>query len=87
MSWSVSAMGKPAAVATKLAADFARIKCTEPEESIKNTVASAVATGLAAFPPNQAVSVEASGSQSSSNPGEATNSLSVSLKPLWGFVE
>lgn len=88
MSWSTSAVGKPAAVAAKIAADIARIKCIEPEEAIKNKLGEAIAAALAAFPPESAVSIEANGSQSSSSqPGIATNSFSVSVKPLYGFVE
>ena len=91
MSWSVSAIGKPAAVATKLAEDLKRITCMEPEETIKNTVASAIASALDAFPPNSAVRVDASGSQScpdsSKAPKEVSNQLSVKIEPIYGFVE
>jgi len=91
MSWSVAAFGKAAPVAAKLAGDFQRITCSEPEETIKNSVASAVATALGAFPPNYAVRVAAGGSQShpdfSKAPHEKTNSLSVTIEPLYGFTE
>jgi hypothetical protein len=90
MSWSVSAIGKASAVASKLAVDFASVKCSEPEETIKSGVAGAVAVALAAFPPNYAVRVEAYGSQScpdsSKAPNEKTNSLNVKIEPVWGFV-
>lgn len=89
MSWSVSATGKAAAVAAKLTVDFGRIKCSEPEEMIKNSVASAIATALSAFPPNYAVRVDASGSQSQpdSTKDEKTNQLKVEIAPIWGFVD
>lgn len=89
MSWSVSAVGKPSAVAVKLAAQFSGIKCMEPEETIKNTVASAVAVALKAFPESSAVKVDAYGSQSTdaAKPDFATNQLSVKIEPLWGFCE
>jgi len=90
MSWSVSAVGKPAAVAASIAKSIGSSKCYEPEETIKNTIGTVLATALAAFPPNSAVRVEASGSQSvpdSTKPGVATNSLTVKIEPLWGFVE
>ena len=90
MSWSVSAVGKPAAVAAKLEKDFNNIHCAEPEETIKNSVAAAVAAGLKAFPPTMAVHVEATGSQRTTNPmlpEEKLNELSVKLGPLFGFVE
>ena len=89
MSWSVSAIGKPAAVAAKLATDFKKITCSEPEETIKNGVASIVATSLAAFPADYAVRVEASGSQSCPDfkaPDEKTNQLTVKIEPIWGFL-
>lgn len=94
MSWSVSAVGKPRAVAAKLAEDFNRIKCSEPEESIKNSAASAIAAALSAMPDEYAVRVEANGSQSPFYgkdqrvvPGKFLNNLSVRLDPLYGFVE
>jgi len=88
MSWSVSVVGKPAAVAAKVAKELAAVKCSEPEEEIKNSVASIVATALGAFPEGAAVKVNASGSQySPNNDGKKVNNLSVSIEPLYGFVE
>lgn len=91
MSWSVVTIGKPAAVAAKLADDFQKNPCSEPEETIRQAVAKIVATSLAAFPPNYAVRVEASGSQScpdsSKAPKEFTNQLTVKIEPIGGFVE
>ncbi len=94
MSWSVSGVGRAAAVAQKLQKDCAAIKCTEPEETIKNSVATIIATALAAYPEGSAVSVSAMGSQSPgydpANLGAVlgmVNSLSVSISPLYGFVD
>lgn len=90
MSWSVMAIGRPAAVAASVAKTTAAIKCVEPEETIKNAIAGAIATALGAFPPTYAVRVEASGSQSTpdhTKPAEISNSLSVKIEPIWGFVE
>jgi hypothetical protein len=87
MSWHVSAVGKAPAVATKLAADIARMKCAEPEEAIKNSIAEVIAKALSAFPPDCAVRVEARGSQSPAPNDKFTNQLKVSIEPLWGFVE
>lgn len=93
MSWSVGAVGRPSAVAAKLAKDLASIKCSEPEETIKNEVASILATALAAYPDTYAVTVLANGSQSPgydpSKPGASmglVNSLTLSVSPLYGFV-
>lgn len=91
MSWSVNRMGKPSAVAAALAKDFAGIHCQEPEQTIKNKVAEAIAAALAVFPPHLAVTVEASGSQyapdSTNKPEEKQNNLTVKLTPIHGFVE
>jgi len=92
MSWSINALGKASAVAKKLATDFDRINCLEPEQTIKNQVASSVATALAAFPADFPVRVEASGSQStygdqSGGPATHLNQLSVKIEPLWGFLD
>jgi hypothetical protein len=91
MSWSVAKVGKAAAVREKLAEDFNRIKCSEPEETIKNLVRDAIHTELGAYPPNFPVRVEACGSQStpdySKAPHEILNSMSVKLEPVHGFVE
>jgi hypothetical protein len=94
MSWSISVVGKAGAVATKVTEQLTRIKCSEPEETIKNSVGSILITALAAYPGNSAVSVSASGSQGSAYdsegkpvPGSHVNSLSVALTPLYGFVD
>lgn len=82
MSWSVSALGKPAAVAAKLELDFKRIsKMEEPEQSVKDNAAASVAATLAAYPPNMLVRVEASGSQYSPSGAAAVERISThSLK-------
>lgn len=93
MSWSVAAVGKASAVAAKIAKDIAAINCSEPEQTIKNSVGAIVATALAAYPDTYAVTVAASGSQgpgySPDKPGVAmgqVNTLQVSISPLYGFV-
>lgn len=89
MSWSVNAVGKPKAVAAKLAEAFSKNPCSEPEETIRQSVAGAIAAALQVYPDDAAVNVEANGSQSvnGSNPEKATNSLTVKIQPLFGFVE
>jgi hypothetical protein len=70
MSWSVSALGKPKAVAVKLAADLAnidRMNMENPEQLAKNNAAATIAATLAVYPDNQIVRVEASGSQYAPN--------------------
>lgn len=91
MSWSVSAVGKPKAVAAAIAAQAANNKCKEPEEGIKSTVVEIVATACNAMPEGSAVEVTASGSMQCvdyNDPSKGnTNQLTVSIKPLFGFVE
>lgn len=90
MSWSIFTIGRAGALRAKVAADLANIKCSEPEETIKNTVAATLDLALAAFPPNYALRIDAAGSQHApdhSKPDERVNSLSVKLEPIYGFVE
>jgi hypothetical protein len=90
MSWSVNAIGKPAAVAAKLAKDFVNVRCTEPEETIKNAVAMSLAAALAVYPPNWVVQVVANGSQHApdmTKPDEKINGLYIKLDPVYGFIE
>jgi hypothetical protein len=91
MSWSFSAIGKPAAVAKKIADELEKYPCSEPEQSIRHKVGEALQVALAAFPGNAAVQIDASGSQSTQSganePNTAINNLSVKIQPIYGFVE
>ena len=90
MSWSIGALGEPSAVAAKLAIDFGKIKCAEPEESIKNHIASAVALALGAYPPGVAVNVQANGSQyapDSKKPEEVFNFFSAKVESLGQLIK
>lgn len=90
MSWSVARLGKAAAVRAKLAEDFAKINCSEPEQTVKSRVAEAVDAALAVFPTGVAVKVEASGSQwtpDSTKPEEKQNSAKLEITPLGHFTE
>lgn len=86
MSWSFSGIGEPAAVLLKMYGDLGRYSCSDPEESIKKFAMQAIDKALSAMPADCPVAVEASGSQSVSIPYTATNQLSLSIKPLWGFI-
>lgn len=91
MSWSVSGVGKPRALAAALATQISNAKCSEPEESIKSKVGEIISAALGAMAEGTAVEVTASGSQSFidyNNPElGATNSLRIEIRPLWGFCE
>jgi hypothetical protein len=90
MSWSVSGVGKPKALAAKLAGEFERMNgnCSEPEESMKNAAAVQIAAGLGAYPDGYLVKVEANGTQyapDSKAPDEKVNSLTVKIEN-WGLI-
>lgn len=91
MSWSTEAVGKPDAVARKIAADISNIKCQGPEEAIKNEISDVIGLALGDFPPGAVVRVRASGSQSYVDYHDHTkgrhHTLNVSIEPIWGFVE
>ncbi len=93
MSWSFHALGKPMAVLQKARKDL-HYPCAEPEESIKQKFLNILEVSLISFPEVSAIKVVASGSQSSaydtegkSVPDRFINSLSITIEPVWGFVE
>lgn len=87
MSWHVSAVGRPAAVAASIAKQIEATHCSEPEQSIKASVGAAIASALASFPETGAVSVKAGGSQQSPVNGKAPNTVEVVIQPIYGFLE
>ncbi len=94
MSWSCHLIGKAPRVAEAVVEALAKVKCSEPEESIKTKVGEIVAASIAAMPEAAAVKIEAMGSQSQAYdsagktvPGKVTNSLTLKIEPIWGFVE
>lgn len=94
MSWSFQAVGRASAVIDKARKDLAAIKCSEPEETIKNTALTIVEASLSAMPEASAVKITANGSQSTAYgpdnkpvEGKFTNNFNLTIEPLWGFVE
>lgn len=89
MSWSVQGIGRAAQVADHLAKQFSENACIEPEETIRQLVAKAVAIALGSFPIDAAVRVEASGSQGthSQHPTVATHYLTLRIEPLHSFIQ
>lgn len=87
MSWSISKMGYAAVVAAKVAEEITKIRCAEPEETIKNAVGAALVQALEAYPADFPVKVEANGSQGSVTDGKTVNSLSVKVEPMYGFIK
>lgn len=86
MSWSVSAIGKPTAVAAKVRNDLGRIKCVDPEENVKNHACALLESALGAQKAASCVKVEASGHQSGDGEN-AQNTLTIKVEPIYGFVE
>lgn len=86
MSWSISKYGFAGVVAAKVSEDIQRIKCAEPEETIKNMVGAAIIHSLESFPADFPVKVEASGSQSTID-GKLVNTLNTRIEPQYGFVK
>lgn len=90
MSWGVGAIGKVPAVRVKLAAEFAKIRCSEPEETVKKSAAATIDAALAAQDPDSIIRVSANGSQSFKDYSEGTgvtNQLIINIEPVYGFVE
>ena len=89
MSWSFYGTGKPHAVARKAAVELGRITCMEPEQTIKLYVGKIIETALLEFPESgAAVKVEAIGSQATDGTtGTHINQLSLTISPIYGFVE
>lgn len=90
MSWSVGAIGKTPAVRAQIANEFARNPCSEPEESVRQSAAATIDAALAAQDANIGVNVYANGSQSFKDYAAQTgvsNNLSITIEPIWGFVE
>lgn len=97
MSWSVSAIGKKAAVAASIEKQFASTQCSEPEESVRQKARALIAATLAAST-SDVVKVDASGSASSTPVyaedqktvtawKQTDQTLRLSIEPMWGFVE
>jgi hypothetical protein len=92
MSWSTSAIGKPPAVMAKVAEEFSRHPCVEPEETVRQAAGALIAAALQAQDPNSVVIVSASGSQNQNYNSKAekttvNNTLNIRVEPVYGFVE
>lgn len=93
MSWGVSGIGKPAALAVSIEKQFSGYQCSEPEETVRQSAKAAIAAALAAQAPDTAVSVIASGSQgyvydaAGKDTGKRTNNLIIRVEPQGAFLE
>jgi hypothetical protein len=90
MSWSVAVVGKSSAVATKIAAEFAKINCQKPEQEVVSRIVETIAGALGDLPGSCPVKVTASGSgHYHSDPDKSgfLQSFTVSFEPIYNFVE
>lgn len=88
MSWSYTKTGKAKALKDDAIKQLMRYDCSEPEHSIIHDVVSIITRALSAMPPDKVVNIEASGSQSTNyQTGEVTNTLSLKLCEVYGFIE
>lgn len=93
MSWSVQAIGRVKALKDRMAEEFGKATCMEPEETVRQAAGATIASALAAQDPDSVVQISASGSQSQKYDGTGaptglfTNNLDVKVTPVWGFVE
>jgi hypothetical protein len=89
MSWSVSAVGKAGPVADKLAKEFANITyLSKDEAALKDAAAAIVAQAIAANTrKDMLIQVSASGSGSTHPADGNSQTVSISIGQLYGFVE
>lgn len=89
MSWSVTAVGKAAPVAEKLAKDFANINYLGKEEAeLKDAAAEIVAKAVAANTRKDlTVQVNCSGSGTTHPADGNQQTLSITVGTIYGFVE
>lgn len=88
MSWSFSAIGKPAAVARAARAYIeSGHRCAEPEESVRRGTLELAAQAALGQAENIVVQVECSGSMWTQNGVAQTQNLRLEVKPLGNLVE
>lgn len=93
MSWSVHAVGKPAAVKIALVQQFAAAKQSTAgirHENVSVDYVEQIVNDQLDFLvdiPNMAVTVAASGSAYKSGSGVGSSQISVKVDPIYGWVE
>lgn len=87
MSWSFSAAGKPQAVAAKARETKALYPCQEPEESIRKAALELIAVAAEAQGPGTVLKVSGSGSMYTNNGAVQSSQLTISVEPIYGFLE
>ena len=91
MSWGLQVIGKAPAVRKEIALQATKIKCSEPEETVRQAALSAIEAALSAQGDSVVVKVSASGSQGTeyqaNGQGPIYNQLTITVDPQHGFVE
>jgi hypothetical protein len=88
MSWSISAIGKAPAVLKEVEEQSAQQKCSEPEETVRQSACHAIKAALAAQGENIVVRLEAYGSQREDYQTKVIrNQLTIRVEPIIGFLE
>ena len=95
MSWSIYAVGKRDAVSKKIAADAAKNKCAEPEESARQALVTAIQAAISCNDPRDVIKVDAGGSCYDTNDNSSGTSVKIgvcnqqrfTLETLTNFVE
>ena len=87
MSWSINAVGKPAAVAKSCREQISGYKCAEPEEAVRQMIVEAIEAACKGFNDSTLVRVNANGSMYTADGASQYNSASLTIEPILGFVE
>ena len=99
MSWSVSAVGKKAAVLASIDKQFAAIQCKLPEQALAIKAGALVHDLIVAADDNFVLRVDASGSagcvpvyeEGSTTKvidwRQTSQTLKISVEPVWGFLD
>lgn len=87
MSWSVYAMGKPEAVVKKIEAEFDNITYLQgPEKELKELAKELLVKATKAYSGNAVVNITSSG-HASETIDSKSQTLNISITPMYGFVE
>jgi hypothetical protein len=88
MSWSIVKAGKVQSILPALEKDFSSLSITGVlEKEIAADVHSVIKKALGGFKDNAAVTVSASGSAYTSGTESISQTVKVSVEPIYGFVE
>jgi hypothetical protein len=87
MSWSLIKAGKVKSILAALEKDFASLSISGLEKEIASDVHVVIKKALSGFKESAAVTVQASGSAYTDNSISVSQTVKVSVEPIYGFVE